>query len=230
MRHWPILPPKALSLLAFYLIFACALPATSPAKAEIIHHPRFKIEAMVIVWNGSSDQLAPPRSTAKTGQSLSLETAIPVISAELIPLPSAQAYDQPVPLRDSVMGTTVFYVASNSGFSIDAELSDTFGLSLSELENLEFSMSAHLGSPDNPSIGQKAQFAHTGGAHAGFTGNVATLADLRSRRTVFRGNRATAAERGTIAEQSVRFETVYRGPQNLATTAMPDIILTVFVP
>lgn len=230
MRAWLTQLHNRPPLLVFSLAFVCLFSLASRVNADIIHHPHFKIDAMVIVWSGPADQLATPRLQIRTGKSVRINTAMPVISADLIPLPTQSRYDEPVPLRDNLMGTTSFYVASNSAFSIDAQLSAPMGFTDADLANLEFKMSAHLGSAQNAAIGQRAQYAHSGGENAGFASNIRSLADLRTRTTVFHGNQRTAAARGTIAQQSIRFETAYRARQNTAIAALPDIVFTVFVP
>jgi len=128
-----------------------------------------------------------------------------------------------------------FYVASNTPFNISANATDTtVGTTDFTLANVAFAMShtnADAGDVNNPDFGIAAN-ATVGSVQTGFD----TLADLDGS-TVFVGSDKTAATRGSIMEQSVRFDVTYTlgGAQGYdlslgAGEIEADVVYTVFVP
>jgi len=104
---------------------------------------------------------------------------------------------------------TSFYVASNVPFNIDAEATQAGGLINALLLNrVAIDMSVTQAGDDGLAFGGRARLPHSGGPDSGMT-LVNTLYEIRNRTTIFRGNQATASGRGTIAEQSVRFDVDY---------------------
>lgn len=102
-----------------------------------------------------------------------------------------------------------FYVASNVAFGIDgdADVATTDGDFT--LNNIGFDMTVtRTGTDGSITFGDNAQFPHSAGADGGFDA-LTTLADIETAASVFRGDQRTAASRGTIASQSVRFDTTY---------------------
>ncbi|MEO0982192.1 MAG: hypothetical protein AAFX03_06025 [Pseudomonadota bacterium] len=111
-----------------------------------------------------------------------------------------------------VDGTTTsssFYVASNTPFSIDAvATAPTSTLNFILLLITQLNISVERAGDDGLAFGSAAQFPHS----AGPTGGVAAGANLFSLlggQTVFTGDQRTAASRGSIADQSVRFDLLY---------------------
>lgn len=142
-----------------------------------------------------------------------------------------------------------FYVASNSAFSISAEVTDVevdpsfTGFSNAFLGFVDILMEvAPVGGARTDSgftYGSAAQPPHSGGETAGFSTPLDLLDLLNTPTTVFAGNQRTAASAGSIADQSVRFDVSY--PLVGATVAGYDLSLgaidfgvtveyTVFIP
>lgn len=112
-----------------------------------------------------------------------------------------------VGLRDSV-ATTSFYVASNTSFNIDAQAIRVVGRNDWVLGKIFWDMTVTVQGDDGLAFGSRAQFPHSDGEDGGVAA-VANLLEMKNRQTVFMGNQPTAQDRGTIAQQSVRFDVVY---------------------
>lgn len=102
-----------------------------------------------------------------------------------------------------------FYVASNTAFAIDAVAAVSGTATNFSLADIAFEMAVTDSGNDGLAFGANAQFPHSGGATGGMVTAVNDLGDMGSSTQVFAGNRRTAASRGSIAEQSVRFDAVY---------------------
>ena len=112
-----------------------------------------------------------------------------------------------------------FYVASNSAFSISAEVTDVevdpvfTGFSNAFLGFVDVLMEvAPVGAARTDggfTYGSAAQPPHSGGEQAGFSTPVDLLDLLNTPTTVFEGNQRTALTPGSIADQSVRFDVSY---------------------
>lgn len=140
-----------------------------------------------------------------------------------------------------------FYVASNAAFDIFAQSSNvvatgdflTDGL---DDENISFAMSITTSGDDGLAFGgATAQDPSTGGT--GVVTTVDSLDDMSTQVKVFDGGQRTAAAVGTLAEQSVRFNSVYTLDSDTATagvqgydlsmgvgTLQADVTYTIFVP
>jgi len=140
-----------------------------------------------------------------------------------------------------------FYVASNAAFDIFAQSSNvvatgdflTDGL---DDENISFAMSIDVAGDDGLAYGGAAQDP-TGGA-TGVVATVDSLDDMAGGDTkVFDGGQRTAASVGSLAAQSVRFDSVYSLDSDTATagvqgydlslgvgTLQADVTYTVYVP
>ncbi len=104
---------------------------------------------------------------------------------------------------------TSFYVASNVPFNLDAEATQAGGiLAALLLDRVSIDMSVTRTGNDGLAFGSQARLPHSDGPDGGMV-FVSTLYDIRNRQTVFRGNQATASGRGSIADQSVRFDIDY---------------------
>lgn len=102
-----------------------------------------------------------------------------------------------------------FFVASNAPFNIDAEAIRVVGRGDWVLGKIFWDMSVTpTGADDGVGFGTSAQLPHTAGPDGGIAA-VANLLDLKTRQTVFSGDRRTAISAGSIAEQSVRFDVTY---------------------
>ena len=142
-----------------------------------------------------------------------------------------------------------FYVASNTAFSITAEVTEVnadpvfTGFSNAFLGFVDVLMEvAPVGAARTDggfSYGSSAQTPHSDGEDAGFSTPVDLLDLLNTPTTVFTGNQRTAASPGSIADHSVRFDVSY--PLVGATVTGYDLSLgvvnfgviveyTVFVP
>jgi len=146
--------------------------------------------------------------------------------------------------------TSSFYVASNAKFDIFAETSNVVatedfeeGDTALTAANINFSMSIDTDGDDGLAYGgaDTAQDPSTGGT--GIDTAVTSLQDMLTQRKIFDGGRRTAAGPGTLAEQSVRFESVYTLDADAAQegvqdydlsmgvgTLQADVTYTVFVP
>ncbi|WP_017930503.1 hypothetical protein [Robiginitomaculum antarcticum] len=115
-----------------------------------------------------------------------------------------------------------FYVASNAAFDIYASSSnvvatgdfagttDALGVTTGNMtaSNIKFSLGvATADSSSLSGVGDKAQDPSTGGT--GIVTAINSLDDMASATKVFDGGRRTAASRGSIAQQSVRFDAQY---------------------
>lgn len=140
---------------------------------------------------------------------------------------------------DATTTHTSFYVASNTAFAIDVEtfapgtLLDFILLAITRLD-----MSVTRTGDDGLAFGSAAQFPHSGGPTGGMQSNVRLL-DLIGGDNFFTGNQRTAATRGTLAGQSVRFDADYSiSATNLQGYDLSlgtfdfevDVVYTVFVP
>lgn len=130
-----------------------------------------------------------------------------------------------------------FYVASNVAFSIDGiatPLGDTTPDQMNRMRAY-FDGVTVLGDDGLP-FGSAAQFPQSDGVTGGRRMNGRQFSNFTTQRPVFRGNQRTAASRGTLAEQSVRFDFRYRynsGDVDLADgvfDAEAEILYTVFIP
>ncbi|MEM6534747.1 MAG: hypothetical protein AAF613_03815 [Pseudomonadota bacterium] len=117
-------------------------------------------------------------------------------------------------LTDARVDTTrqysSFYVASNTPFSIDAQVlppGTTLDFILLLITRVQLSATVS-GTDGGLSFGSQAQAPHSGGPAAGFSASQ-RLWDLRTPQTLFTGNQRTAAGAGSIADQSVRINAEY---------------------
>ncbi|MEM7493700.1 MAG: hypothetical protein AAF296_09980 [Pseudomonadota bacterium] len=110
-------------------------------------------------------------------------------------------------LRDSEARSS-FYVASNTAFNIDAQALRVVGRNDSVLGKIYWDMEVARSGSTEINFGANAQLPHSSGPTGGI-GSVASLLDMLSPQTVFTGNQRTAASRGTLVDQSVRFDVTY---------------------
>ena len=224
-------------------LFGLALLSTALALwagASISHNPTFKIDGLVIVWQGEDGSIASTPPQASAGHTTTLSTDFntvssalspaPVVTGSLLPISHAAGDADTHALHAPAHGRTSFYVASNTAFNIDAELSGALAFSAETLKTLSFDMFASLDSDALPGTALKAQYPHSGGSRGGINPDIKTLEDLRQRTTVFAGNQRTAAAPGTIAEQSVKFTVKYGNLKTPPPANMPSVTFTVFVP
>ncbi|MEO9971647.1 MAG: hypothetical protein ABJG15_17760 [Hyphomonadaceae bacterium] len=221
---------KLLAMTGVLSILACV--CVSPAAhASVTSNPHFKIDGLVIVWgaNGSSTGQIGRTVQTKADAQTPVFAPVHVLTGQLDTLaqPDLVALDH----REQH-----FYVASNTGFSIDAELTGHSDLTAPDLRNTEFDLSVSLGDNGSDAFGRHAQYPHQGGARGGMNTDIRTLADLTTRKRVFTGTQRTAADSGSIAEQSVRFDmrltrTADYAPSTAASSGIDSqIVFTVFAP
>lgn len=140
---------------------------------------------------------------------------------------------------DATATRSSFYIASNTPFSIDARaLPATTPLGNTLLNIVRLNVRSTVSGSDGVAFGAHAQAAHSGGPNAGFAPEY-LLSQLVTPRRIFTGNRRTASGRGTLTEQSIRFDAVYTiRAVNLTGYDLSlgtfdfevDVIYTVFVP
>jgi len=132
---------------------------------------------------------------------------------------------------------TSFYVASNVPFSIDGIATPVGDTTPDQMNRMRaYFDGVTVSGNDGLLFGNAAQLPHSGGITGGRRMNGRRLSNFTTSRPVFRGNQRTAASRGTLAEQSVRFDFRYRynsGDIDLADgvfDAEAEILYTVFIP
>lgn len=131
---------------------------------------------------------------------------------------------------------TSFYVASNRDFYIDAVAAPVGSTVLADLDRVRGTLEVTLSGNDGVAFGASARYPHTGGATGGRRMNSRALSTLSNGRTVFRGNQSTAAQRGSLADQSVRFDILYRynfGVVDLSAGTLDieaEVIYTLYMP
>lgn len=140
---------------------------------------------------------------------------------------------------DATTSRSSFYVASNAPFSIDADTDfPNSGTNWLLMLITRLDMSVTLSGDDGIAFGSAAQYPHAGGPTGGMT-SYPNLFSLLSGRNVFAGNRRTAVSRGSLADQSVRFDVAYSiGAANLSGYDLSlgtydfevDVTYTVFIP
>ena len=126
-----------------------------------------------------------------------------------------------------------FYVASNTAFAIDAQASVVGTPVNFTLADVGFDMSVTADDTgDATTFGANAQSPGTG-----FSATVDDLGDMSTAVNVFTGTQRTAASRGSIMQQSVRFDVEYTlgGTQGYDLSMgdgeiEADVTYTVFVP
>ena len=208
-----------------------ALLGRPMAEATIVDQPQFKIDGLVIVWGVSDPETGQSTDTAQIGRRMSISPAAALEPASFdvqIPVTGALSPlggDDLIALRDTQMS---FHVASNTAFSMDAELVGAGHMSRADLAATGFDLRASLG--DGTGIGRSAQYPHEAGPRGGIAQSVTSLADLMGRTRVFTGTRPTAAKTGTITEQSVRFDIALERDGGSDKAWTPEIVFTVFVP
>ncbi|MEO0982904.1 MAG: hypothetical protein AAFX03_09665 [Pseudomonadota bacterium] len=106
---------------------------------------------------------------------------------------------------------TSFYVASNTAFNIDVVATPVAPTTAADLNRVRLRMDITLSGDDGLPFGSAAQHPHTAGGRGGIRGgNNRRLSNTLTPHNIFRGNQRTAASRGSIADQSVRFDMRYR--------------------
>lgn len=129
-----------------------------------------------------------------------------------------------------------FYAASNTGFAIDAQAIPIGATTPDAINRMRLQLRVTLTGDDGLAFGSAAQFPHSGGAAGGSRANNRRLSTLATPRQVFAGNQRTARIRGSISQQSVRFDARYRlnlGNYDLSfgvIDAAAEVTYTVYVP
>lgn len=130
-----------------------------------------------------------------------------------------------------------FFIASNTAFSIDAQATPIGATTDNEFGRIRLQFRMTENGNDGLAFGTSAQIPHTGNTTAsGTSSNNRSLNDFTAPRRIFAGNRRTARLPGTIAQQSVRFDSRYRyndGNYELSDgkiDAQAEVIFTVYIP
>jgi len=141
-----------------------------------------------------------------------------------------------------------FYVASNAAFDIFAQSSNVvktgdFDVPAVTEANIGYSMSVDAAGATDGTItwGANAQDPSTGGS--GVVATIDSLDDISTQAKVFDGGQRTAASVGSLAQQSVRFDSIYTLDSDTAAagvqgydlsmgvgTLQADVTYTIFVP
>lgn len=130
-----------------------------------------------------------------------------------------------------------FYVASSVPFSIDGVATPVGATTPTQMSEMRFFIDpVMLSGDDGFAFGGAAQYPHSGGGLAGRQNDNSRFSDMQSPVNIFTGNQRTAANRGTLVEQSVRFNLRYRyssGDFDLSDgvfEAAAEFAYTVFIP
>lgn len=130
-----------------------------------------------------------------------------------------------------------FYVASNTGFSIDAQATPLGDTSATAFSRIRLQLRVTAAGNDGLAFGSAAQFPNTGDTpQAGTRANNRSLSQMVTPVRVFQGDRRTARSVGSIAQQSVRFDARYRynsGAYDLSDgviDAEAEVVYTIYVP
>ncbi len=129
-----------------------------------------------------------------------------------------------------------FYVASNTAFSIDAQSFPIGTTTPEQMSRMRLWLTVTTSGNDGLAFGSAAQHPSLEAGRLGSRANGRRLSTFETPRRVFRGDRATAAGPGTIADQSVRFDLRYRyndGDYDLsegAYDAEATVVYTVYIP
>jgi len=129
-----------------------------------------------------------------------------------------------------------FYVASNTAFSMYAQSFPMGTTTPDQMSRMRLWLSVTTSGNDGLAFGSAAQHPSLEAGRLGSRANGRRLSALETPRRVFVGDRATAAGRGTIADQSVRFDLRYRyndGDYDLsegAHDAEATVVYTVYIP
>ena len=133
--------------------------------------------------------------------------------------------------------STSFYVASNTGFSIDVQARPIGNTTPGDFSRIRLQLRLTESGNDGLAFGSSAQFPHTANTPEGGTrANNRRLSTLLNPLRIFQGNRRTARIAGSIAQQSVRFDSRYRynsGSYDLSDgiiDAEAEVVYTVYVP
>ncbi len=132
--------------------------------------------------------------------------------------------------------TSSFYVVSNVAFNIDGQATALGATTPAQMNRMRLRLRVTRSGDDGLAFGSAAQFPHSAGSAGGSQANNRRLSTMTTARRVFRGNQRTAQNRGTLAEQSVRFDLRYRyssGNIDLsdgAFEAEAEVVYTIYVP
>ena len=104
-----------------------------------------------------------------------------------------------------------FYVASSVPFRVDGVVTPVGATTTAQLGQMRFFIDGvTLTGDDGIAFGAAAQYPNSAGASGGRRNNNSRFTEMLTPVNIFVGNQRTAAVRGTLAEQSVRFDLRYR--------------------
>lgn len=194
---------KGFAVIAAALIGGMA--GVPPGYSNILHRIRFEVKPIVLVWRAEAPSEVTP-GAPNPPQSVYLAPT-DIASIDLLGSGTLVPADPSLDPGEISVNTAspYFHVASNTAFQITARIEGGSPAAISALSEAHLILSVELSSDAGPSFGSSAQWPHSGGPQAGLLTQSIRLSDLTTARTVFRGDRKTAARPGTVASQSVRF-------------------------
>ena len=221
------------------ILLICILPY-GLLQAALIDQPRFKVNGMVVVWGGENTddmtvELLESRHQAQN------YNAQPVITGVLQSVMSGQTVvdslelgileepDAFTPFSKDTLESS-FYVASNTAFTIRAELAKGENADQSLLQNIYRSLAVNkAGQYVGGDYGRSAQFPHSSDSPQGGVVNDGYLSELISQKIVFVGNQKTAKTQGSVIDQSVRFTNTYTltNIQNIDVQSTQELVASV---
>jgi len=130
-----------------------------------------------------------------------------------------------------------FYIASSVPFRIDAIAVPVGATTADQMNRMRaYFDGVTVTGDDGIAFGSAAQLPNSNGPTGGRRMNGRRFSQMLTVRNIFRGNQRTAASRGSLAEQSVRFDFRYRynsGNVDLSDgvfEAQAEFIYTVYIP
>ncbi|MEM6901084.1 MAG: hypothetical protein AAF583_15105 [Pseudomonadota bacterium] len=196
------------------------------SEANIVHRVAFDVQPIVIVWGAQSPNERAPFLERGRGNTFEQRVKIAPLAvygnSRLAPVQNNSV--DTFPIESSA---PYFHVASNAAFQIDAQLADDASTITDEFGSMYLDLIVELSSADGPDFGGSAQWPHTGGPRGGLLPAPVNLSQLEQPVTVFTANRKTAARRGGVPSQSVRFRPIVRS-ERVATQPAPEIVFTVY--
>lgn len=130
-----------------------------------------------------------------------------------------------------------FYVASSVPFRIDGVVTPIGATTTAQMGQMRFFIDGvTLTGDDGIAFGSAAQYPNSAGSRGGRRNNNSRFTEMLSPVNIFVGNQRTAASRGSLSEQSVRFDLRYRysaGNFDLSDgvfEAAAEFMYTVYIP
>ncbi len=233
---------KAILLLIFTFSFS--------VKADIVDTPRFKVSGVVVVWAGDHLGNTMVSDLIIGGIDLLPQNPLPIVVGSLSSVPGLPLGETQVGYLDltdafaelnntqsktASLWQSSFLVASNTAFTIKAQLlsdGDSTNINADSIYRTLFV--GRTGVEGDTKFGSAAQYPHSRNTDQAGVQNNGYLSNLTMQRTVFSGDRKTASADGTIAEQSVRFTSIYNTKESANSSEISsyvaNVLYTVSIP